>query len=138
MNSVQFFKSSSSDYEAPDLAVIDVSFISLIKVLPAVKSCLKDEHSEILALVKPQFEAGRENVGKGGVVRSPEIHKQVIRNLISGSQSIGLMAQKLTFSPLKGPQGNIEFLILLSLSSESKLSQDSIDDVVESSASSLK
>ncbi len=130
-------KSSTTDYEAPSLAVIDVSFISLIKVLPAVKACMKDEHSEILALVKPQFEAGRENVGKGGVVRSPEIHKQVIKKLVQDAESIGLTAQKLTFSPLKGPQGNIEFLILLSLSSEGKIDFDLVDEVVENSASSL-
>jgi 23S rRNA (cytidine1920-2'-O)/16S rRNA (cytidine1409-2'-O)-methyltransferase len=65
-------------YKAPSLAVVDVSFISLIKILPAIKECLANDSSEILALVKPQFEAGPENVGKGGVVRSSSVHSKVI------------------------------------------------------------
>ncbi len=95
--------------ESADLAVIDVSFISLTKVFPAVLSLL---HScgQIVALVKPQFEAGRRRVGKGGVVRDPRVHIDVLRTLLRELQvnNVGLLA--LDFSPITGPAGNIEYL----------------------------
>jgi 23S rRNA (cytidine1920-2'-O)/16S rRNA (cytidine1409-2'-O)-methyltransferase len=93
------------------LAVMDVSFISLLKVVPAVVGLLSADSFEIVALIKPQFEAGREAVGKGGVVRSPEIHVQVITRLLQKAGELDLRASGLTFSPLKGPAGNIEYLV---------------------------
>ena len=98
--------------EQLDLAVIDVSFISLRLVLPSVLSLLKQD-GKILCLIKPQFEAGKRSIGKRGIVRSPEAHHAVLRDFIAHSASIGLFVQKLTFSPVRGGEGNIEFLALL-------------------------
>lgn len=95
--------------EAPDLAVIDVSFISLGKILPAVRALLAPP-GELIALIKPQFEAGKASVGKGGVVRDPEVHARVIREVLAAAASEGWHAGGLTYSPIKGPEGNIEFL----------------------------
>ncbi len=95
-----------------DFASIDVSFISLSKVYPAVKELLRDG-GEIVSLIKPQFEAGREKVGKHGVVRDKAVHKEVIRNVIEYATSIDLKPLELTFSPVKGPEGNIEYLLHL-------------------------
>ena len=100
-----------------DMAVIDVSFISLKKVLPAVKALLK-ETGEVAALIKPQFEAGREKVGKKGVVRDPEVHLEVINDTLGFAKSIGFGVKGLTFSPIRGPEGNIGFLVYLSLSED--------------------
>lgn len=97
-----------------DMAVIDVSFISLQKVLPAVKALL-NEKGEVAALIKPQFEAGREKVGKKGVVRDPNVHLEVINDTLAFAKSIGFGVKGLTFSPIRGPEGNIEFLVYLSL-----------------------
>ena len=94
-----------------DLAVIDVSFISLDKVIPIVNLLIKPE-GDIIALIKPQFEAGREFVRKG-IVRDPEIHRVVIRKICDLAIKEGLTIKGLTFSPIKGPSGNIEFLIWL-------------------------
>ncbi len=98
--------------ELLDFASIDVAFISLDKVLPAVKDLLLPE-GEIVALIKPQFEAGKEKVGKKGVVREPKIHEEVIEKVVSFARSIGLIPRNLTYSPVKGPEGNIEYLIRL-------------------------
>jgi len=98
--------------EAADGAVIDVSFISLKIVLPAVKNLLKSD-SPIIALIKPQFEAGREKVGKKGVVRDPRIHKEVLEDIVAFCLGIGLEVKQITYSPITGPEGNIEFLIHL-------------------------
>ena len=95
-----------------DLASIDVSFISLSKVLPAAAGLLK-EGGEIVALIKPQFEAGREKVGKKGVVRDPKIHLEVIENVFGYAKENGFAVKNLTFSPIKGPEGNIEYLTYL-------------------------
>ena len=92
-----------------DLASLDVSFISLRLVLPVVKELLAPA-GEIVCLIKPQFEAGREKVGKKGVVRDPETHKEVLRAFRENAESLGLRLAGLTFSPIKGPEGNIEFL----------------------------
>lgn len=97
-----------------DMAVIDVSFISLQKVLPAVKALL-NENGEVAALIKPQFEAGREKVGKKGVVRDPNVHLEVINDTLAFAKSIDFDVKGLTFSPIRGPEGNIEFLVYLSL-----------------------
>ncbi len=95
-----------------ELAAIDVSFISLDKVLPAVYNLLK-EKGEVVALIKPQFEAGREFIQKGGLVKKAEVHQMVIERVREKAQKIGFGIQGLTFSPLKKTSGNIEYLIYL-------------------------
>ncbi len=96
--------------EVLDFASVDVSFISLTKVLPAAKELLR-EQGEMICLIKPQFEAGREKVGKKGVVREPFIHQEVIEKIIAFSRKIGFGVCGLDFSPIRGPEGNIEYLI---------------------------
>lgn len=98
--------------ERPSFVSIDVSFISLTKVLLPVRN-LMEENGEIAALIKPQFEAGREKVGKKGVVRDPAVHKEVIEMVISYAKSISFGVRHLEFSPIKGPEGNIEYLVHL-------------------------
>lgn len=99
--------------EPLDLSVIDVSFISLKIVLPAVRNLLK-ETGQVLCLIKPQFEAGKEKVGKKGVVRDPEVHREVLEGFVTLAKSLEFTIRDLTFSPVKGPEGNIEFLAHLS------------------------
>jgi len=98
--------------EAVDIATIDVSFISLRKILPAVFPLLK-QGGDIIALVKPQFEAGREKVGKKGVVKDAGVHAEVIRGIVGFCAEIGLPTIGIDFSPVAGPEGNIEFLLWL-------------------------
>ena len=98
--------------EAVQFASIDVSFISLTKVLGSVKELLTED-GQIVCLIKPQFEAGREKVGKKGVVRERSTHLEVIRQVIAYAQSIGFGICHLEFSPIKGPEGNIEYLLHL-------------------------
>ncbi|HRW48756.1 MAG TPA: TlyA family RNA methyltransferase [Caldilinea sp.] len=95
-----------------DLAVIDASFISLALVLPAALRLLKPD-GRIIALVKPQFEAGAEHVGKGGVVRDERTHRRVLEETVERAQELGLATSAVTVSPAPGPAGNIEFLLLL-------------------------
>jgi ftsJ-like methyltransferase len=95
--------------ESIDFASIDVSFISLSKVLPAAYNLL-GECGEIVALIKPQFEAGREKVGKKGVVREKSTHIEVIQNCFAYAKENGFFVRELEFSPVKGPEGNIEYL----------------------------
>ncbi len=97
-----------------DLAVIDASFISLALVLPAALRLLR-KSGQIVALIKPQFEAGRDDVGKGGVVRDPHIHRRVLRKTVALAQTLALRVAGLTVSSAPGPAGNIEFLIWLSI-----------------------
>ena len=96
------------------LAVIDVSFISLRIVLPAVKALLSAD-GQIVCLIKPQFEAGKENVGKKGVVREPAVHQAVLESFLRLADEMQMTVRNLTFSPVKGPEGNIEFLGHLSM-----------------------
>lgn len=96
--------------EPADFSSIDVSFISLTKVLLPVYHLLKDD-GEVVCLIKPQFEAGREKVGKKGVVRDPAVHEEVIDKVIAYAKSIGYAVRHLEFSPIKGPEGNIEYLL---------------------------
>lgn len=112
-----------------DFSSIDVSFISLRLVLPVVKELLK-ENGEIIALIKPQFEAGREKVGKKGVVRDPLVHKEVITLITSFGAKIGLLLKGLTFSPIKGPEGNIEYLAYFINSIES-CDEDEVKELIE-------
>ena len=100
--------------EPLDLSVVDVSFISLKIVLPVIKNLLKPT-GQVLCLIKPQFEAGKEKVGKKGVVREISTHIEVLENFLSLAESLGFTVVNLTFSPVKGPEGNIEFLGHLSL-----------------------
>ena len=95
--------------EKPELAVIDVSFISLALVLPVIRELLTED-GEAICLIKPQFEAGRENVGKKGVVRDPETHRAVLDAFFINAEKSGFSVKGMTFSPVKGPEGNIEFL----------------------------
>jgi len=100
--------------EKPELAVIDLSFISLSLVLPVVRELMThaDENSspEAICLIKPQFEAGRGKVGKKGVVRDPATHKEVLDNFIQNAENAGFAVKGITYSPVKGPKGNIEYL----------------------------
>lgn len=98
--------------EALDFASIDVSFISLKLVLPVAAALLK-EKGELVALIKPQFEAGREQVGKKGVVRDSKVHEQVIRNVSEYAAQSGFFVSGLSYSPVRGPEGNIEYLAWL-------------------------
>ena len=98
--------------ETIDFSSIDVSFISLTKVLLPIRNYLKED-GQIVALIKPQFEAGREKVGKKGVVREKSTHYEVIEMVLSYATSIGFKILNLDFSPIKGPEGNIEYLVHL-------------------------
>lgn len=115
--------------ELLDLSVIDVSFIGLEIVLPAIKNLLKPEKGQVLCLIKPQFEAGKENVGKKGVVRDPKIHQMVLDNFVALAAGLGFTILGLTFSPVKGPEGNIEFLAHLTLEDRYSITPDSADIV---------
>ena len=109
--------------EPLDLSVIDVSFISLSIVLPTIKNLLKP-NGQVLCLIKPQFEAGREKVGKKGVVRDPDTHKEVLDNFVALANSLDFTILGLTFSPVKGPEGNIEFLGHLSKDAQPGIQPD--------------
>ena len=123
--------------EPIDFASIDVSFISLRLVLPVAKALLA-ANGEIAALIKPQFEAGREQVGKKGVVKDPKIHLDVIKNILSFAKSIGLSAAGLTYSPIKGPEGNIEYLAFFQNTDQGvTVSEDQIQSVVKASHTQL-
>ncbi len=98
--------------EKVDLVLIDVSFISVQKILPGIKGLMKDQ-GEMIVLVKPQFEAGREKVGKRGVVKDPAVHREVLSYIIQAGEKVDLHCAAVGFSPIKGPQGNIEFLVHL-------------------------
>lgn len=108
--------------EPVDFASIDVSFISLTKVLLPVRNLLTPE-GEIVCLIKPQFEAGREKVGKKGVVREPKVHIEVIQKVTEYAMSIFLEPLHLSYSPIKGPEGNIEYLLHLKKGEEGKTVQ---------------
>lgn len=95
-----------------EFASIDVSFISLTKVLPPVKELLTDD-GEIVCLIKPQFEAGREKVGKKGVVRDQKVHVEVVEMIVDFARQIGFKTLDLSYSPIKGPEGNIEYLVYI-------------------------
>ena len=122
--------------EPLDLSVVDVSFISLSIVLPAIKNLLKPT-GQVLCLIKPQFEAGREKVGKKGVVREPETHKEVLDSFVGLADNLGFTILGLTFSPVKGPEGNIEFLGHLTLEDKEGIRPDTAD-VVRQAHETLK
>ena len=123
--------------EALDFLSVDVSFISLGLVLPVARRLLKTK-CKAICLVKPQFEAGREKVGKKGVVREPAVHEEVIRRVLEAAVSLGFAPLGLTYSPVKGPEGNIEYLLLLQKDGEaSALGEEDPARVVEQSHAAL-
>lgn len=122
--------------EKIDFASIDVSFISLKLVLPVAKELLSED-GEIAALIKPQFEAGREQVGKKGVVKDINVHYEVVKNVLDFAKSIGFFAAGLSFSPIKGPEGNIEYLAYLKKRGENTVTDEIIREVVDKSHSTL-
>lgn len=117
--------------EVADLLASDLSFISLTKVLENLKKLLKPEFHEMVCLIKPQFEAGKENVEKGGVVRNPKIHEDVIAHVLGFAKGLGYHVQGLTYSSIKGPSGNIEYLMWIS-TQEGANEEPNIQDVVKS------
>jgi len=116
---IELANSESTNLESakPELTTIDVSFISLALVLPVIRNLMVEE-SEVIALIKPQFEAGKGKVGKNGVVRNPEIHKEVLDAFVQNAEKANFFVKGLTFSPLKGPKGNIEYLGWLQTNNE--------------------
>ena len=125
-----------------DFISVDVSFISLTLVLPVAHRLLKDG-AQMVCLVKPQFEAGKDKVGKKGVVRDPQIHRAVIRKVIDCAAELGFWVRGLDFSPIKGPEGNIEYLLFLqkpqqeALPPEETVAEEQIAGVVDSAHQSL-
>jgi 23S rRNA (cytidine1920-2'-O)/16S rRNA (cytidine1409-2'-O)-methyltransferase len=117
--------------ESVALATIDVSFISLALVLPPIARALRDG-GVCIPLIKPQFEAGRRDVGKGGVVRDPEVHRRVIWQALEAARGAGLGCEGLTRSPITGPAGNVEFLAHLVKGGHRECPQSEIDALVES------
>ena len=118
-----------ADIGAPvDFISVDVSFISLLKIMPAASQLLRMGGS-MVTLIKPQFEAGREHVGKGGIVRDVAVHRAVLRQVISGIAGFGISPLMLTFSPIKGADGNIEYLLY---SRKEEICHDDItDDIID-------
>ena len=120
----------------PDITVMDVSFISVRLILP-VAAELMEHRGRFYILIKPQFEAGKENVGKKGVVRDPTVHVQVLRDFTALVASLNFTIRNLTFSPVKGPEGNIEFLAHLSMQPGQEMLPD-IDALVAQAHAALK
>lgn len=120
-----------------DVAVIDASFISLELVLPPTLNLLVPD-GEVVALIKPQFEAGRDDVGKGGVVRDGKVHRRVITETAAFARGLGLTVTDLTVSPAPGPAGNVEFLIRLTRAQARPLDLDQAADRVLERAASLQ
>lgn len=124
--------------EQVDLVTIDVSFISLDKILPAVKRILK-ETGDVVALIKPQFEAGKDKIGKKGVVRDPSVHEEVIHKVLGISKDLDFSINGLTYSPVKGPEGNIEYLLWLKKEVPVELTDDvDVELVVKEAHQNLK
>lgn len=125
--------------EAPAFVSIDVSFISLTKVLLPVRGLLTED-GQIVCLIKPQFEAGREKVGKKGVVRDPAVHREVIEKVIAYAQSISFEVLGLEYSPIKGPEGNIEYLLYLQKNPEGtypECTKFGVNEIVEAAHAEL-
>lgn len=124
LKNCDFSEIYSENEPVADLLVSDLSFISLTKVLDNLKKLLAENFHEMILLIKPQFEAGKEKVEKGGVVRDKRVHTEVINNVIDYAKSIGYTINGLTYSSIKGPSGNIEYLLWLSTKSESEFNPD--------------
>ena len=109
-----------------DLVVMDASFISLRLLFPAMVSLMKEE-ADLICLIKPQFEAGRENVGKKGVVRNKAVHVDVLRDILTFAPSVGLYPKELDFSPIRGPEGNIEYICHMT----KRMEEEKVFDLVQ-------
>ncbi|MCI8490748.1 MAG: TlyA family RNA methyltransferase [Lachnospiraceae bacterium] len=121
-----------------DFATADVSFISLTKILLPVSRLLSDT-AEMVCLIKPQFEAGREKVGKKGVVRDKAVHREVIEMVIAYAKELGFAVLHLDFSPIKGPEGNIEYLLHIKMNGEGMPEEAAtVEDVVEAAHTALE
>ncbi|MEF9863789.1 MAG: TlyA family RNA methyltransferase [Christensenellaceae bacterium] len=107
-----------------DFVSVDVSFISLALIFPAISRVCQGHHAQIVTLIKPQFEAGREHVGKKGVVRDEKVHEDVICKVIESAQKNELYLENLTYSPVKGPNGNIEYLAYFMNTQANSVSND--------------
>lgn len=127
---------TNEQVEPLDFASIDVSFISLTLVLPVLKKLLK-QGKTALCLVKPQFEAGKGKVGKKGVVREPEIHLEVLQKIYDFLPTIGFSLMGATFSPIKGPQGNIEYLYYIKACDGESIPFEQVSDMMKASHSEL-
>lgn len=123
--------------EPIDFISIDVSFISLKLIFPVAAKLLTDD-GHIVCLVKPQFEAGREQVGKKGIVRDRKVHEEVIENVIGYATENGLYPNGLTFSPVTGAKGNIEYLLYLSKTEDVRYNEDSVKETVDNSHRELE
>ncbi|TCP52857.1 23S rRNA (cytidine1920-2'-O)/16S rRNA (cytidine1409-2'-O)-methyltransferase [Tumebacillus sp. BK434] len=126
--------------ETPQIAVMDVSFISIRLLLPVIQSILTED-GQLLTLIKPQFEAGRERVGKNGIVRDPEVHRDVLQHVLGTAVAHGWQVQKVTFSPITGGDGNIEFLAHLTKQGEGlapEALQTAIDGIISESHKTLE
>ena len=125
-----FRYAEEKDFKGPyDFACTDVSFISLKHILPPANMLLS-KGAFMVCLIKPQFEAGREQVGKHGIVKDKAVHKEVIENVINYAQTSGFKPLKLDFSPIKGAKGNIEYLILLEKNEDTQMLAIDIDKVI--------
>lgn len=137
----RYLKPEDLEKELPEFATIDVSFISLKIILPVLKTMLVPG-GDCIALIKPQFEAGREKVGKKGIVRDPKVHMEVINEMIAFASQEGYDVNHLTYSPITGGDGNIEFLIHLTWHGEREYGTNaltvSVEDVVQEAHSQLK
>ncbi|MBO6053953.1 MAG: TlyA family RNA methyltransferase [Oscillospiraceae bacterium] len=122
--------------ESLDLSVVDVSFISLRLVLPVIQTLLKPD-GQVVCLIKPQFEAGKDKVGKKGVVRDPAVHLEVLDSFVRLTEELNMSLLNLTFSPVKGPEGNIEFLAHLSMIPGRSIHVD-LSSLVEQAHETLK
>lgn len=119
---------------------VDISFISVLKIIPAVNDIL-EESGQLVILIKPQFEAGRENVGKGGIITDKAIHSEVVFDTLQEFENQGFFVNGLTFSPIKGGSGNIEFLALLSKNKKTKetqMTKEFVNCIVEEAHRELK
>ncbi len=126
----------SENEPVADLLVSDLSFISLTKVLENLKKLLSPDFHEMICLIKPQFEAGKEKVEKGGVVKDKKVHAEVIENVINFAKNLGYTINGLTFSSIKGPSGNIEYLVWLSTDNTNKSDYD-IKSIIDSAFETL-
>ena len=122
--------------EAPDFASCDVSFISLTKILEPAVNILRDD-AYMVCLIKPQFEAGREEVGKKGVVRDKKVHEAVIKKVIDYARSVGFTILGLDYSPIKGPEGNIEYLLFMKKAADTDNTEFDIESTVNNAHDSL-
>ena len=122
--------------DRPDFASVDVSFISLSKILPAAYNILSD-NAEMVCLIKPQFEAGKDKVGKTGVVREKSVHEEVISNVIAFTKEIGFYIAGLSYSPIRGPEGNIEYLMHIVKSEPAEEFTPNIEETVREAHEAL-